>query len=482
MKKFLLFLTAILFIAGAGTVFAGDYVRPPPRKTFNLPWNSKSSSQPQQVHISFAGDKHMRVTWVTNDGSSPSIVEYGTSPGKYSAIAQGESTKYSYLLYSSGKIHHTVIGPLQGNTTYFYRCGGEGPEFQLKTPPSKFPVTFAVAGDLGQTGWTKSTLEHIDQCKYDVHLLPGDLSYADYLQHRWDTFGQLVQPLASSRPWMVTQGNHEKESIPFLEDGFVSYNSRWKMPFEESGSTSNLYYSFDVAGVHIIMLGSYTAYDEYSDQYRWLKVDLCCLDSSKFHLSVSGPPEVVFGGSDMGAETFLDNPSNIDVDYAKADLLKVVRKRTPWLVVLFHVPWYNSNIAHQCEGDDMMAAMEPLLYAAGADIVFTGHVHAYERTKRVYEGKSDPCGAVHITIGDGGNREGLAHRYKQPPPEWSVFREASFGHGELKMVNSTHAFWSWHRNEDDEPVRSDQVWITSLIGSGCNTGGSHEMRRILMAS
>ncbi|KAK6230299.1 hypothetical protein QUC31_001817 [Theobroma cacao] len=37
-----------------------------------------------------------------------------------------------------------------------------------------------------------------------------------------------------------------------------------------------------------------------------------------------------------------------------------------------------------------------------------------------------------------------------------MFREASFGHGELKIVNSAHAFWSWHRNDDDEPVRSDQ--------------------------
>lgn len=28
----------------------------------------------------------------------------------------------------------------------------------------------------------------------------------------------------------------------------------------------------------------------------------------------------------------------------------------------------------------MMAAMEPLLHAAGVDVVFAGHVHAYERT------------------------------------------------------------------------------------------------------
>jgi len=48
-------------------------------------------------------------------------------------------------------------------------------------------------------------------------------------------------------------------------------------------------------------------------------------------------------------------------------------------MVLLHAPWYNSNWAHQGEGDSMMAAMEPLLYAAHVDMVIAGHVHAYER-------------------------------------------------------------------------------------------------------
>lgn len=60
------------------------------------------------------------------------------------------------------------------------------------------------------------------------------------------------------------------------------------------------------------------------------------------------------------------------------------RKRTPWLLVLLHVPWYNSNEAHQHEGDEMMQTMEPLLYAANVDIVFAGHVHAYERSVCLY--------------------------------------------------------------------------------------------------
>ncbi|XP_077253945.1 purple acid phosphatase 18-like [Tasmannia lanceolata] len=424
-------LMAILLISATAMA---DYVRPKPRETLTFPWKPRHSSYPQQVHISLAGDKQMRITWITDDDSSPSVVEYGTSPGEYPLSSQGESTSYSYLLYSSGTIHHVVIGPLEDDTVYFYRCGGQDPEFNLKTPPSQFPITFAVVGDLGQTGWTSSTLDHISKCKYDVHMLPGDLSYADYQQHLWDSFGELVQPLASARPWMVVEGNHERENIPFFKDGFESYNARWKMPFEESGSGSNLYYSFEVAGVHIVMLGSYADYDKYSDQYSWLK----------------------------------------------ADLSKVDRQRTPWLLVLFHVPWYNSNKAHHGEGNYMMAAMEPLLYAAGVDIVLAGHVHAYERSRRINNGKLDPCGPVHITIGDGGNREGLAQRYIQPKPDWSVFREASFGHGELKIVNSTHAFWSWHRNDDDESVQSDQVWINSLAGSVCMADKKPVNRRFLV--
>ena len=166
-----------------------------------------------------------------------------------------------------------------------------------------------------------------------MFLLPGDLSYANGHQPLWDSFGRLVEPSASRRPWMVTQGNHDIEILPNHPKGFVSYNSRWPMPYEESGSTSNLYYSFEVAGTHIIMLGSYTDFDVDSAQYKWLE----------------------------------------------ADLARVDRNKTPWILVLLHAPWYNTNTAHQGEGESMRQSMEELLYKARVDVVFAGHVHAYER-------------------------------------------------------------------------------------------------------
>ena len=44
---------------------------------------------------------------------------------------------------------------------------------------------------------------------------------------------------------------------------------------------------------------------------------------------------------------------------------------------------YNSNVKHQHEVDDMAEAMEPVLYEYGVDLVFAGHVHAYERSHRI---------------------------------------------------------------------------------------------------
>jgi hypothetical protein len=35
----------------------------------------------------------------------------------------------------------------------------------------------------------------------------------------------------------------------------------------------------------------------------------------------------------------------------------------------------------------MAEAMEPVLYEAGADLVLSGHVHSYERSAPIYEGK-----------------------------------------------------------------------------------------------
>ncbi|KAI4367686.1 hypothetical protein MLD38_023394 [Melastoma candidum] len=66
-----------------------------------------------------------------------------------------------------------------------------------------------------------------------------------------------------------------------------------------------------------------------------------------------------------------------------------------------------------------------------------------------------PFKGLYITIGDGGNIEGLAFSMTNPQPEYSVYREASFGHGIFDIKNRTHAYFSWNRNEDQYSTEAD---------------------------
>jgi 3',5'-cyclic AMP phosphodiesterase CpdA len=154
------------------------------------------------------------------------------------------------------------------------------------------------------------------------------------------------------------------------------------------------------------------------------------------------------------------------------ELARVDRKTTPWLIVCVHSPWYNTNDYHYMEGETMRVQFERWLVDAKVDLVFAGHVHSYERSHRVsnvaYDianGMATPAlnasAPVYINIGDGGNMEGIANSFRSPQPDYSAFREASFGHATLDIKNRTHACYEWHRNQDGVKVVADKAWFTN---------------------
>ncbi|KAH7278587.1 hypothetical protein KP509_38G047600 [Ceratopteris richardii] len=392
---------------------------------------------PQQVHIT-QGDLDGRgviISWVTPSRPGSNTVWYGLEKGKYVKSSEGKFLQYKFYNYTSGFIHHCVIKNLEYNTKYYYRLGegGSAREFWFWTPPSVNPdaaYTFGIIGDLGQTFDSNKTLQHYMEGKGQTVLFVGDLSYADnYPNHdnrRWDTWGRFVESSTAYQPWIWTAGNHELDFVPELGETtpFKPYLSRFHVPYHASNSTSPLWYSIKRASAYIIVLSSYSAYGKYTPQYRWLE----------------------------------------------ENLKRVDRNKTPWLIVLLHSPWYNSNGYHYMEGESMRVQFESMLVAAKVDIVFAGHVHSYERTHRIsniaYNIVNGDCLPVHnesapvyVTIGDGGNAEGLAAEFTEPQPDYSAFREASFGHAMLEIKNRTHALYYWHRNDDGKAVMADSVWI-----------------------
>ena len=150
------------------------------------------------------------------------------------------------------------------------------------------------------------------------------------------------------------------------------------------------------------------------------------------------------------------------------DLAATDRARTPWLVVLVHAPWSNSNAGHRKEAERHREALEPLLFDHGVDVVINGHVHAYERTVGVRAGVPDQCGPTHLVVGDGGNYEGpYGGGWRAPQPNWSAFREGSFGAGRLEILDEKHATWEWRRTTCVAPAGTtalNETWYEPIGG------------------
>ncbi|CAE7700528.1 PAP22, partial [Symbiodinium sp. KB8] len=132
-----------------------------------------------------------------------------------------------------------------------------------------------------------------------------------------------AEPLNARVPVMSCPGNHEYASA----EAFKSYNARYPMPYAQSGSVDPNYWSRDIGPMHVVALNSYAASGPDSFQFNWLKKDL---------------------------EAFN-------------------RKRTPWLVVMMHAPFYNSNLGHLGEATVMMGDLEELFFKHGVNVVLAGH-------------------------------------------------------------------------------------------------------------
>ena len=230
-------------------------------------------------------------------------------------------------------------------------------------------------------------------------VILGDLAYADCDQPRWDTFGVMIEPLASGMPLMVGgAGNHEIEYINDVTPIFEAFEKRYFMPAvkpadgqspagiqwgeldddaegrsctpSEARSNykwGNAFYSVNDGPLHLVALSCYSKADQYSDQYTWVRDDLATVD----------------------------------------------RSVTPWVIVTMHCPWYSTNTHHLSEwqAHDMQESLEPVFMQYGVDLVLSGHVHAYQRSHPVYKGEVVADGSkapVYVVLGDGGNREGHA--------------------------------------------------------------------------
>ena len=91
-----------------------------------------------------------------------------------------------------------------------------------------------------------------------------------------------IQPIASTVPWQTVAGNHESAM------NFTQYKARFPglgVVASNSASASGQWYSFDDGLVHWVALDTeiwfYGTAVESANQLKWLKADLAKVDRSK---------------------------------------------------------------------------------------------------------------------------------------------------------------------------------------------------------
>ena len=420
----------------------------------------------KQIHIAQGVDStSMMISWLTVDNCFSSVA-YGKNNQSLDNLVYGSSSTYEFYYdkmnvpkyYNSGYIHHVLIKDLEPTTKYYYQCG----DFALQrhsqllyfnTLPKtglKIKTTFGILGDIGQTVHSISTVNHLmKESNISMILHAGDLSYADCDQDLWDSYGDMIEPLASRTPWMVCPGNHEIEfnGTDYM-NLFTAFESRYRMPyvkpaefgdviiksainpktgmpfctpsvFQMEYNFGNSFFSFNSGLAHIIFLNPYTNSLPTSKQFKWLQNDLESVD----------------------------------------------RSSTPWLIIVMHCPWYSSNVNHYADQQtvQMRESMEQLFNQHNVNLVFNGHVHDYERTYPVFKNATDINGTVYITIGNAGNLEGLDNNYVEQP-KWSAFRNGTeYGYGTLTIIDEKHLYWKWYVNKGIQILPRDQLLLCNTI-------------------
>jgi len=258
------------FLGGVGITAGGLMVASGPAL-----WQqaaNAATTTAEQVHLTFGEDpaSEVVVSWVSPKSVSKPTVVLGTPAGGYGRNVPASTRTYTDANNSVETItHHASISGLQADTHYAYKIVSDGAT-QLTgafrtAPKGRSAFTFTSVGDFGcgNTSYSKASLNaiataaQVEQFDAVVHLVNGDLSYANSNQtvqpQVWAEFFNNTQVSSSARPWMPAIGNHENEPGNGPQ-GYLSYQTRYTLPSNGEKDFEGNWYKFQVGSVLFVAL------------------------------------------------------------------------------------------------------------------------------------------------------------------------------------------------------------------------------------
>lgn len=376
--------------------------------------------------------KYIRGSWNATTTSSTAMYNLEDE-----ARQDEEDTNYRELLLQSN--HRRLNWPPYDGSNRDCPAVDKIRSFRTAPVPGHPQLNLAIMGDIGQFPHSEETVASMLQSRdaIDAVILAGDVAYTGQNHLAWDTFFDFLDdyPIADRIPMQIVPGNHDIDKAVGETRIFLAYETRFRMPrvhppqLFEIGTEAvnydhpdyplpydwgNAYYAFTYGPARIIMINSYSSMEPDSMQYKWIVEELEGVD----------------------------------------------RSVTPWVLAVLHAPIYNTFSLHQ--HDPQIVAqkqhLEPLFVKHKVNMIFSGHIHAYQRTKTVAHDEPHAQGPMHITIGAGGRK--CEAPFKNAEPEaWLDVRDATvYGYGMFRVWNKTVAEWDWVHTGHNDDRDYNQLW------------------------
>ncbi|MBX7144226.1 MAG: metallophosphoesterase [Oligoflexia bacterium] len=267
----------------------------------------------------------------------------------------GEASWLEARLQATASTLKIQLNNLKPDTTYTYRLvAGDNrgnSEFQFKTAPapgSSANIKVAVFGDSGSGDSHQiAVAKRMQDWQPNILLHLGDIVYPNGEEVLYEErFFKPYAALLSSTTIFPTLGNHDLPNIH-------AYTSIFAVPFQQSGSPSPRFYSFNFGSAHFVALDSNLGLSANSEQLIWLQQDLKQRNLALY----------------------------------------------PWTIVYMHHPLRSTT-----REPEMAWRSEALnlFESAGVDLVLAGHDHAYQRFIAPEAGKLPS--PIFIVSGGGGKK------------------------------------------------------------------------------
>lgn len=410
----------------------------------------------------------MTVTWTSGYGKkdADAVVQWGTEVGEESWFSPASTLTFTrddmcgvpartVGWRDPGFFHTAYLKELWPSTRYYYKVGHRikkggyvwGLKYYFTSAPALGEDTVqrvVIFGDMGKNErdgsiefnqFQHGALITSDQLSkdvenYDILFHIGDLAYANGYISQWDQFHEQVGETAARVPYMVTNGNHERD-YPGTGSFFQNMDSGG-----ECGVPAQVMYHMPTR----------------NKAKSWYEADW-----GMFHFCVAD--------TEMDWREGTEQYKFLEECFAKVD-----RQRQPWLIFLAHrVLGYSSGIYYAMEGTFAepygRESLQKLWQKYKVDLAFYGHVHNYERSCPVYENqcvsteKDHYSGTfnatIHIVAGGGGCD---LEPFSPYAPSWSIAKDLDFGFTKLTAFNRTTLLFEYKKSRDGEVY--DQFWIS----------------------